>query len=574
MPMSRPRVWRCGLFATAISVGACAGNQGDGVKGEQQSSDSGVLDSDSGPGPGSDSGSGPVDADGDGFFEDDCDDADAEVHPGAFERCNEVDDDCDGLVDEGDGSYIDGDGDGFGGRLMTTCDAPEEHVTSAAGGDCDDEDPAIYPGAEDPECDQVDQDCDGLGTEAARFEDGVAFDTIQRALDAAGPAEIITICTGEHAEHLIAAYGAELELRSFDGDPTSTYIDGRASGRILELQGGTATIRNLGFRNGYVKRVDDSSDESEDGGAIYARDENLTLIGSRFENNEADYGGAIGWSSRDSESHPVERTVVVEGSSFDSNSAHDRGGDISIGGLTYGIVWISLTSNMFSLSYSERQGGAISVGGGIVFDMSVRDNVFEAASSGRGGGCMYIEALLLDYPIEFGFGPVVITDSAFRGCSADGDGGAVRVVTGNPEVYPYPFLVDLENVEFTENESTGHGAALQLEGDGPIEAIITDVIFDQQVSGGGGSAIASIDEVPTTIRCERCTITGSQAGFEGGAVDIDDFATFESIDSDWGSLSTDNDPNDLVIPDYLYRNLKEHETFTCSPGAGCTIVLP
>lgn len=49
---------------------------------------------------------GPIDADADGHVAaraggDDCDDAAPAVHPGAAEACNLVDDDCDGVADEG-----------------------------------------------------------------------------------------------------------------------------------------------------------------------------------------------------------------------------------------------------------------------------------------------------------------------------------------------------------------------------------------------------------------------------------------------------------------------------------------
>ena len=72
----------------------------------------------------------PVDADQDGFdVESDCDDANPRVFPGAEERCNGVDDDCDGTVDVGAVDavdwFADADEDGFGaGEVVhTACDA-------------------------------------------------------------------------------------------------------------------------------------------------------------------------------------------------------------------------------------------------------------------------------------------------------------------------------------------------------------------------------------------------------------------------------------------------------------------
>ena len=51
----------------------------------------------------------PIDADGDGYaIEQDCDDGDPAVHPGASERCNDRDDACDGGTDELAVSTVDG----------------------------------------------------------------------------------------------------------------------------------------------------------------------------------------------------------------------------------------------------------------------------------------------------------------------------------------------------------------------------------------------------------------------------------------------------------------------------------
>jgi hypothetical protein len=82
---------------------------------------------------------------------DDCDDSDAFVHPGAQERCDNTDNDCDGDLDEG-----------IARACSTRCEAGVETCEAGRWVDCSARAPA-------PEiCDDVDNDCDQIVDETLR----------------------------------------------------------------------------------------------------------------------------------------------------------------------------------------------------------------------------------------------------------------------------------------------------------------------------------------------------------------------------------------------------------------------
>jgi hypothetical protein len=99
----------------------------------------------------------------------DCDDTSALASPGVTEICDEIDNNCDGDVDEDSASdattwYLDLDLDGYGDPSNTSvsCVQPSGTVTDFS--DCDDSDIDISPDA-DEVCDAVDNNCDGFTDE-------------------------------------------------------------------------------------------------------------------------------------------------------------------------------------------------------------------------------------------------------------------------------------------------------------------------------------------------------------------------------------------------------------------------
>ena len=527
---------------------------------------------------------GPIDDDGDGYTaaEGDCDDRDPSRYPGARERCDGVDEDCDGEIDNDPLDplqwWIDSDGDGYGDPLsqLFACTRPEGAVPDRR--DCDDTNPGINPGATEV-CNDRDDDCDRLVDDAdpdnqygpehlwTRDRDGDGWgdaSTLPVATCSTLPAHVNDRSDCDDTNPEISPDGVEIcggvdddcdglvddddPSRILDGAPwwfTDADGDGFGIGEAFQacaLPAGAAASDgdcNDANPNSYpgAPELCDDDDNACDGGTDDGTasfesvdgtwtDETVILTGAPGAPAEVRYDTA-GTLHLCAGVWPVSLTlgadITLIGTSEPSRvvlSGEDVSRVITVEAPDAEVEITGLTLERGRAD----EGGAVWMSGGV---LTVRESVLWLSESTGSGGALWRSD-----------GETTISDTEIRACSAGDRGGAAYLeggqllatgvilrdhaaVTSGGALHAEGTEVVLAMADIVSNTSGTDGGALALR-DAP--ASFDDVLFSGNVAAEGSGGALHLSDV--ALQLQTSTLESNLASGNGGAL----WASGESAD--------------------------------------------
>ena len=436
------------------------------------------------------------DADGDGWDSyDDCDDSNANVNPWADETCDNIDNDCDGVVDEGSAIdagtwYADADSDGFGSASQagTACSQPSGWV--AENTDCDDSDASVHPGAAES-CDSVDSDCDGSTTDS----DAVGGWPYFPDADGDGFGSTSGAVVG------CASPGAGYSLNSIDCNDSSNRVYPRApelcDGADNDCSGGFSTSDEDGTvsleANGTWRAIDQEMDVSA----------NLWPATLTAETGTYWFCDGTYQVFTEIEGSNVTLAGRYDGATLDA--AYYGRVLSAIDGATVDISDLTLTHGYVS-GVGVSGGGVACVGSTMTIDNVTFDS--NEVEDGDGGGLWAADCT------------VTVTDSTFTGNSAGWDGGAASAGAST---------FSFNNTTFTENVAARGSAVASY--DGAVVTLASSTVSANTAIGTDGEASAVLsnsDSAPYgDVSLQSCTVTNNAitsanggAAVVGKAVDL------------------------------------------------------
>jgi hypothetical protein len=492
------------------------------------------------------------DLDGDGWStcDFDCNEDEATAWPGAPELPDAVDNDCDGITDEGTSAFDDdGDGscegfdlDGNGllecsdGTVPGDCDDTDpalspldldwDHWSSCAG-DCDDTDPQIHPAAAERN-NGLDDDCDTLTDERIiRDFDGDGFSALDGDCDDADPAvwpgapelcdgsdsdcdgvrpadeedldrDTWLVCEGDcdDADGLVRPEGVEL-CDGLDGDCDGLIDEGcltcgdvvpAINGLIQDVVDASVPGSVVCVSPGtYVQTVDFG------GRALHL----LGLGGSvGTVLDAAGVGTVVTFASGET------GTSIIEGFTVTGGVA-PAGGGIRIVGASPSLLGLDVTGNEAGFD----GGGGISMTGSssLLMDVVVRDN--EARDGGgivASGGAPVLENVLISGNYSNNFGAGLQTEggsnlSATDLVVQDNLGVGVYLCGGSP---------DLFNAVIEGNQDSGLSVAC-----GGSAVVQDSQIVDNVAEEGGGIFCRG-----SSLQLNNVLVAGNTATLSGGGL--------------------------------------------------------
>lgn len=407
--------------------------------------------------------------------------------------------------------YLDADGDGYGDTnqwVKGVCEPPIGYTLIEA--DCDDHDPATYPGA--PElCDGLDTNCDGNNMDVglATFfpkegePESVVFDGSLITLDRSGT---LNLCPWRHEGQLLIT-APNVIVKGLAG-PSMTTLDGGAK---LEVTNREPTLTEVGSVitvkttdavavNAYITDLTITGGNNLKGGGVYCGggDEKIMLKNVIITKNVADYGGGLAadWGC----------VVGMYEVNITNNRARMSGGGLYID------ISASLFIDRLIVSNNTAEGLPDSLdgmGGGIYADNATIEGwttltVSENSASFMGGG-MYLSGTSLDMShimiktntAPFGGGlfmqeSTLITTSSSTITDNVSTSGGGMFLFGDSSVDAYSLLIEGNTGDPGQGAWVDNDASLKWTTGGVYDTVYHGNVFWSTLGAGGGSCEAGV----------------------------------------------------------------------------------